>query len=115
MPRINKKSRQYLFKNNINIRRKSKRELKQESFSMFLFGLFLLLVNYFIPQKLELFNSTQKNVFYIYKNLLEILIYSFEIFIVLFICFTVVLSIFLFLGSFNRLIKIMLFKPRKFR
>ena len=51
------KSNQYLFKKKINIRRKSKKELVKESFFMMIFGLSVLLVNYYVPQKMELFNS----------------------------------------------------------
>jgi len=113
MPRIKNKSRQYLFKNKLNIRRKSKKELIKESFLMMIFGLFILLINYFIPQKKLLFNSFQKNILDIISNVLEILFYSLEILIVLFICFTLLLSVFLIAGSINRLIKIILYKSRK--
>ena len=54
MPRVKNNTRQYLFKNKLNIRRKSKRELLKESFFMMLFGWLLLIINYFIPQKNEL-------------------------------------------------------------
>ena len=68
------KSNKYLFKKKINIRRKSKKELVKESFFMMIFGLFLLLLNYFVPQKIELFNSFRKNIFDIYDNLFEIIL-----------------------------------------
>ena len=114
MPYIKRKSRQYLFKNKLNIRRKSKRELIKESFLMMLFGLFLLLINYFVPQKKEFFDSFIENIFYIFSNLYEILFYTFEILIVLLIGFTILLSLFLIIGSINRIIKIFLLKSRKF-
>ena len=113
MPIIKNKSRQYLFKNKLNIRRKSKRELIKESFFMMFSGLFLLLINYFIPKKLELFNSLKKNIFDIFNNVLEILFYSLEILFVLLISFTILLSIFLIVGSINRFIKVLLPKSRK--
>ena len=75
MPSIKNKSRQYLFKNKLNIRRKSKKELLKESFLMMFFGNFLLLINYFIPNKTRIFYSFNKNIFYIFKNIKEILIY----------------------------------------
>ena len=62
MTNIKRKSRQYLFKNKLNKRGKSKIELIKESFFMMIIGLFLLLVNYLIPKKIELFNSFKKNV-----------------------------------------------------
>ena len=84
MPNIKKKSRQFLFKNKLSKRGKSRRELIKESFFMMIVGLFLLLINYLIPQKMELFNSFKINVMNTLNNLLEILYYSFEILIVLF-------------------------------
>ena len=115
MPNIKRKSKQYLFKNKLNKRGKSRRELLKESFFMMIVGLFLLLINYFIPQKIELFNSFKINVMNTLNNLLEILYYSFEILIVLLICFTLFISIFLIYGSINRIVKIVLPKSRKIR
>ena len=113
MPRIKNKSRQYLFKNKLNIRRKSKKELVKESFLMMIFGLILLLINYFIPQKLALFSSFTNNIFDILSNAKEILFYSLEILIVLLISFTVLLSLFFIAGSVSRIIKVILPKSRK--
>ena len=114
MPMITNKSRQYLFKNKLNIRRKSKRTLMKESFSMMILGLLLVLLNYFIPQKMQLFNSFNGNILGIVSNLFEIFFYSLEILIVLLIGFTILLSLFLIIGSINRIIKIFLLKSRKF-
>tara|TARA_Y100001978_G_C23564089_1_gene370775 strand:- start:160 stop:513 length:354 start_codon:yes stop_codon:yes gene_type:complete len=115
MPKIKNKSRQYLFKNKIIIKRKSKREILKESFLMMIIGLILLLLNYYIPQKIELFNSFKNNILGLYSNLIEILSYSLEIIIVLFICLTILLSLFLILGSINRIIKLVLPKSKKVR
>ena len=109
------KSNQYIFKKKINIRRKSKKELVKESFFMMIFGLFLLLLNYCIPQKIELFNSFRKNIFDIYDNLFEIMLKSFEIIVVILICFTLIISIVLIIGSISRIIKIFQGKPSKIR
>ena len=113
MPRIKNKSKQYLFKNKLNIRRKSKRELIKESFFMMIFGLFLLLINYFIPQKMDLFNSFKNNIINILSNMLEILFYSMEVLIVLIISFSVLISLFLITGSINRIFKVIIPKSRK--
>ena len=113
MPKIKRKSRQYLFKNKLNKRGKSKRELIKESFFMMIVGLLLLLINYLIPQKIELFNSFKNNVINTFNNLLEILYYSLEILIVLLICFTLLVSIFLIAGSINRVVKLLLPRSRK--
>ena len=113
MPRSKKNSRQYLFKNKLNIRRKSKGELVKESFLMMMFGLFILLINYFIPDKLALFNSFNKNIFDIFSNVLKILSHTVEILIVLFIVCTVLFSLSLIAGSVNRIIKVVKPKSRK--
>jgi len=115
MPNIKRKSRQYLFKNKLNKRGKSRRELLKESFFMMIVGLFLLLINYLIPQKIELFNSFKNNVRDTLINLLEIFSYSLEILIVLLICFTLLISIFLITGSINRIVKLLLQRSRKIR
>ena len=113
MPNIKRKSRQYLFKNKLNKRGKSKRDLIKESSFMMIVGLFLLLINYFIPQKIELFNSFKNNVIGTLNNLLEIFSYSIEILIVLLICFTFLISLFLIAGSINRFVKLLLPRSRK--
>ena len=113
MPNIKRKSRQYLFKNKLNKRGKSRRKLIKECFFMLIVGLFLLLINYLIPQKIELFNSFRNNVIVTLNNLFEILSYSLEILIVLLICFTLLVSIFLIAGSINRIIKIVISRSRK--
>ena len=113
MPMIKNKSRQYLFKNKLKIRRKTKGDLIKESFLMMISGIFLLLINYFTPQKIELFNSFVGNFFNIFRNILKILFNSLEILVVLWICFTILLSLFLIVGSINRIIKVILPKSRK--
>ena len=113
MPNIKRNSRQYLFKNKLNKRGKSRRELIKESFFMMIIGLFLLLINYLIPQKIELFNSFKNNVINTINNILEILSYSLEILIVLLICFTFLISLFLIAGSINRIVKLLLPRSRK--
>ena len=115
MPNIKRKSRQYLFKNKLNKRGKSKRELLKESFFMMIVGLFLLLINYLIPQKIELFNSFKNNVLDTISSFLEILSYSLEILFVLLICFTLLISIFLIVGSINRIVKLLFSRSRKIR
>ena len=113
MPMIKNKSRQYLFKNKLNIRRISKIELIKESILMILFGTILLLIIYYIPQKSELFNSFTKNIFDIFSNVVEILFYSLDILIVLFIISTTLFSLFLFVGSLIRIVKVIRIKSRR--
>ena len=51
MPNIKNKSKQYLFKNKLNIRPKSKRELIKESFLMMISGLFFFTNKLFYSTK----------------------------------------------------------------
>ena len=111
----NNKSNQYLFKNKLNTRFKSKSELIKEAFFMMIIGISLLLVNYFIPEKLLLFNSFKKNTFNIIENLFEIIYYSLDIIIVLLICFTLLISMVLIIGSISRIVKFFKLKSRKIR
>ncbi len=115
MPNIKRKSRQYLFKKKLYKRGKSRRELIKESFLMMIVGLFLLLINYLVPEKIELFNSFQENVIGALNNLLESLSYTLEVLIVLLICFTSLISLFLIAGSINRIVKLTIPIPRKTR
>ncbi len=115
MPNIRNKSNQYLFKNKFKRGEQSKIKLIRESFFMMLFGLFILLLNYLIPQKLELFNSFTTNILEIFNNFAEILYYLLEILIVLLICFSLLFSIFLMTGSIIRIFKVLLKKSRKYR
>ena len=115
MPNIKRKSKQYLFKNKLYKRGKSRRELLKESFFMMIVGLFLLLINFSVPQKIELFNSFKKNAIGTLNNLLEILSYTLEMLIVLLICFTFLISLFLIAGSINRIVKLLFPKSKKYR
>ncbi len=115
MPNIKNNSKKYLFKNKLNIRRKSKIELIKESFLMMIFGLFILGINYLIPKKIILIDSFKKNIIEILNNLIEIFFYSFEILIVLLIFFSLLISIILITGSVNRIIKVFLGKSKKIR
>tara|TARA_Y100001933_G_scaffold125672_1_gene125551 strand:- start:457 stop:810 length:354 start_codon:yes stop_codon:yes gene_type:complete len=115
MPKLKNKSKQYLFKNKINLIRKSRKELIKESLFMILFGLFLLLVIYLIPQKTILFNSFKNNILDIFNNLFEIFFYTLEILIVLLICLALLSTIFLFIGSFNRFLKVVSPKSKKYK
>tara|TARA_B100000212_G_scaffold8342_1_gene6264 strand:+ start:845 stop:1198 length:354 start_codon:yes stop_codon:yes gene_type:complete len=113
MPKLKNKSRQYLFKNKLNIKRKSRIELMKESFFMMTFGFLLLFLIYIIPQKVKLFNSFNENINIILNNILEILFYSFEILITLLICFALLVSITMIIGSLTRIFKILQPKSRK--
>ena len=57
IPNLNMKSDKYIFKKKLSLRRKSKRRLFSESVFLFIMSLFLVYINYLIPNK----NSLLKN------------------------------------------------------
>ena len=78
IPNLNKKSEKYLFKNKLNIRRKSKRRLLRESAFMLFSSLVLIYINYLIPKKAFLFENFFGN-FENYLMFCLIFIYLFQI------------------------------------
>ena len=51
IPNLNFKTDKYIFKKKLNLRRKSKRRLLTESFFLFILSVFLVYINYLIPNK----------------------------------------------------------------
>ena len=107
IPKFNYKSKQYLFKNKLNLRIKSKAKLLKESILMIIGSLSIFFINIFIPEKKELFNSFFINLNLVYTNFLEIIFYISKILIVLFIVVSILLSTILIIGAFLRLYKLM--------
>ena len=107
IPKFNYKSKQYLFKNKLNLRIKSKAKLLKESILMIIGSLSIFFINIFIPEKKELFNSFFINLNLVYTNFLEIIFYISKILIVLFIVVSILLSTILIIGGFLRLYKLM--------
>jgi len=113
IPNLNNRSRQYLFKNKLTIKRKSKMKLLSESLYMFISALVLICFNYLIPQKKILIYSFIDNVYQIYINFLNFFKYFFQILIVIFIVFTSIVSLILFIGALYRLYRILRRKTKK--
>ena len=114
IPNLNNRSRQYLFKNKLTIKRKSKTKLLSESLFMFISALVLVCFNYLIPQKKVLFYSFIDNNYQIYINFLNFFQYFFQILIVIFIVLTSIMSVILFMGALYRLYRILRRKTKKF-
>ena len=115
IPNLNNRSRQYLFKNKLTIKRKSKIKLLSESLLMFISSFILILLNYLIPQKKVLFYSFIDNIYQIYINFLDFFKYFFQILLVLFIILTLITSVLLFIGAFYRISKILRRKTKKLK
>ena len=82
---INKKSDKYIFKQKLNLRRKSKRRLFTEAIFMFILGVLLVYINFLIPNKnlliQNLLNSLKKS----FELVIELFLNLYEIFLVMFI------------------------------
>ena len=113
IPNLNNRSRQFLFKNKLTIKRKSKRKLFSESLLMFIFSFILIFLNYLIPQKKSLFYSLIDNIYQIYINFLTFFKYFYQIILVIFIVLTYTISVILLIGALYRLYRILSRKTKK--
>ena len=106
IPNLNTKPDKYIFKKKLNLRRKSKRRLFTESFFLFILSVFLVYINYLIPNK----NLLLRNLPTTFNNsillLIDLFSYLYEIFLVIFIFFSSFTALILMVGSFNRLFKV---------
>ncbi len=106
IPNLNMKSDKYIFKKKLSLRRKSKKRLFIESAFMFLFSLFLLYINYLIPNKnllLQNLPNTLNKTLVVFINLFSNLS---EIFLLIFIFISYFISLILFIGAIYRVVKI---------
>ena len=115
IPNLNNRSRQYLFKNKLTIKRKSKSKLLSESLLMLISSFILIFLNYLIPQKKSLFYSFIDNIYQIYINFLNFFKYFYQIFLVLFIIFAIITSIILLIGALYRMYRILRRRTRKLK
>ena len=112
IPNLDMNSNKYIFKKKLSLRRKSKRRLFIESAFMFSFSLFLVYINYLIPNKnllLQNLSTTLNRSFTLFIDLFSNLS---EIFLVIFIFISYFISLILLIGSFYRIIKIIKRKTR---
>ena len=115
IPNLNNKSRQYLFKNKLTIKRKSKSKLLSESIFMVISASILILLNYLIPQKKILIYSFIDNIYNIYINFLNFLKYFYQIVLVFLIISSAISAIILIIGALYRIYKILGRKTNKFK
>ena len=107
IPNLNKNSAKYIFKKKLNLRRKSKRKLINESFIMISFGIMIIYINYLIPNKISIFNNTMGNFNKLIINIFNSLSYIYEISLAIFIIVSIIVTSILFLGASSRFIKIL--------
>ena len=112
IPKLNNNSNNFLFKKKLSLRSKSKRNLIKESFFMFSFGILIIYLNYLIPNKISIFSNLINNFSKLKANILELISYSFQVCIALFVVISLIFAFILILGTFSRLIKV---AKRKYR
>ena len=106
IPKLNINSNKYIFKNKLNLRRKSRKRLFTESFFLFLLSTFLIYINYLIPDKnllLRNLPTTFNKSFLLTINLFS---YLWDIILVIFIFVSSFAALILMIGSFYRLFKV---------
>ena len=106
IPNLNMKSDKYIFKKKLTLRRKSKRRLFSESAFLFILSLFLVYLNYLIPNKKLLLQSLPSTLNKSLKILIDLFSNIYDILLVFFIFVSSFAALLLMIGSFYRLFRI---------
>ena len=106
IPNLNMKSDKYIFKKKLSLRRKSKKRLFTESALLFILSVFLIYINYLIPNKNLLLQNLPSTFNKSFLLLIDLFSYLYEIFLVIFIFVSSFTALILMIGSFNRLFRI---------
>ena len=106
IPNMNNRSDKYIFKNKLNLRRKSKRRLFIESFFLFVLSVFLVYINYLIPNKDLLLQNLPLTINKSFLLIIDLFFNIYEIFLVIFIFVSSFIALVLMIGSFNRLLRV---------
>ena len=112
IPNLNMKSDKYIFKKKLSLRRKPKKRLFIESAFMFISSLFLIYINYLIPNKNLLLQNIPNTLNKSFSLIIEIFSYLSEMFLVLFIFISSLVSLILFIGALSRIVRIAKRKTR---
>ena len=106
IPNLNIKSDKYLFKKKLNLRRKSRRRLFTESLLLFILSVFLVYINYLIPNKNLLLQNLPSTFNKSFLLLIDLSSYLYEIFLVIFIFASYFTALILMIGCFYRLFRL---------
>ena len=106
IPNLNIKTDKYIFKKKLNLRRKSKRRLFTESFFLFILSIFLVYINYLIPNKNLLLQNLPSTFNKSFLLLIDLFSYLYEIVLVVFIFVSSFTALILMIGSFYRLLRV---------
>ena len=106
IPNLNMNSNKYIFKKKLSLRRKSNKRLFSESAFMFILGLFLVYINYLIPNKNFLFQNLPNNLKKSYVLIFDFFSNLSDLLIIIFILISYFIAFILLIGSFYRLFRI---------
>ncbi len=112
IPNLNMNSNKYIFKKKLSLRRKSKKRLFSESAFMFILSLFLVYINYLIPNKNFLFQNLPNNLKKSYVLIFDFFSNLSDLLIIIFILISYFIAFILLIGSFYRLFRITKRKTR---
>ena len=106
IPNLNIKPDKYIFKKKLSLRRKSKKRLFIEAAFMFVSSIFLIYINYLIPNKILLLQNIPTKLNRTYLLVIDLFSSLFEILFVVFVLFSYLTALILCIGSFNRIVRI---------
>jgi len=106
VPNLNIKSDKYIFKKKLNLRRKSKKRLFTESFFLFILSVFLVYINFLIPNKNLMLQNLPSTFNKSFLLLIDLFSYLYEIFLVIFIFASSFTALILMIGSLYRLFRV---------
>ena len=112
IPNLNSKSEKYIFKKKLSLRKKSKKRLFFESIFMFIMGLFLVYINYSIPNKNLLLQNLPTTINNSITLIIDLITNLSNILLLIFIGISYFLTLILFIGAFYRIFKISKRKAR---
>ena len=113
IPHLNMNSNKYIFKKKLSLRRKSKRRLFVESAFMFILSLFMIYINFLIPNKYLLFKNLPINLNKSFLLINDLFFSLYDIFLVIFIFISALLTMILLIGSLFRIFRIARRKTRQ--
>ena len=113
IPNLNIKTDKYIFKKKLSLRRKSKRRLFIESFFLFIMSVFLVYVNYLIPNKNLLLKNLPTTFNKSFLLIIDLFSYLNQILLLIFIFVTSFTALIFMIGSFYRLLRVFKRKSKK--
>ena len=112
IPNFRLNSNKYIFKKKLSLRRKSKKRLFIESAFMFILGLFLVYINFLIPNKILLIQNFPADLNRSFSLLIELFSNLYGIFLLVFMFISYLLVFILLIGSLYRIVRITKRKTR---